>query len=115
MGRHKQSITLNLKTRPQVLLNSTLLVERGTKSMELEAEIKGFQIALKSKQPLVEKALAFQSWKNSIAVPANSDNWKLFLRFLVDDCVYFAEDRTNCFIKRSQCCFLADEKCADGA
>ena len=93
MGRHKQPIILNLKTRPQVLLNNTPLDEHGTKSMELEAEIKGFQIALKSKQPLVEKALTFQNWKNNIAVSANSDNWRLFLRFLVDDCVYFAEDR----------------------
>lgn len=93
MGRHKQPVILHLKTRPQVLLGDVLLDIHGTRYKTLENEIKDFQKALGSRLPLMEKAVEFQKWKKSIVFPVSSDRWNLFLKFLVDDCVYFAADR----------------------
>lgn len=55
--------------------------------------IECFGILVGSKQPLTEKAPVFQKWKKNITLPATANEWMLLLKFLVDDCVYFAEDR----------------------
>ena len=93
MGRHKQPVILHLKTRPQILLGDVLLDIHGTRYKTLENEIKDFQKALGSRLPLMEKTVEFQKWKKSIVFPVSSDKWNVFLKFLVDDCVYFAADR----------------------
>lgn len=93
MGRHKEPIILSLRTRPQILLNHTSLNAGSIKANKLSNEIKEFQGELRSKQPLTEKAPVFQKWKKNITLPATANEWMLLLKFLVDDCVYFAEDR----------------------
>lgn len=93
MGRHKTSVSLSLKPRPQVLLHTVELDERGIKRKELEKFINEFRELLGSKMPLMRKDEALQNWLKEKHETAELEDWKVYLKFLVDDHVLFAEDR----------------------